>query len=250
MKKGQVTIFIIIAIVIIVAGFLVFMFYPQLRGGFASETDNINIFVEECIRDVGERVIYRIGQEGGYLIPPNLSTSFAPNFSAEHVGLPYYYLSDGKNYMPSKKEIENEISTLINDNLFGCIKNFENFPEFEITSGEIKTNTKIKNDEVILNVDYPIKIIKDKSTTILKEFKNIKIPVRFGIVYDSVYELMQDQLNYEDRCLSCMWNVAIKNDLRINMIDYEEIVIFIIRDENSELNGEFFKFMFANKYTK
>jgi len=240
-KRGQVTIFIIIAIVIIVAGFLVFMFYPQLRGGFTSETDNINVFVEECIRDSGINVIYEVGKTGGYFFIPELSTS---------TGIPYYY-HGGKNYMPSKEEIETQISFYISQKLFFCTKNFVDFKDFEIISGDIKIKTRIFDNKVILDVEYPLRIKKGESISLLKNFKNIEIPVRLGIVYNSVFEIMEKQVGRQDICLSCILELSLENDLYIEMMDFdEETTIFIFRDENSELNNNFFELRFANKYIR
>ena len=239
-KRGQVTIFIIMAIVIVGAVVIFFIARNMLDlKVYSPEVENIYLFVEDCIEKVGNEVVYEIGLKGGYYFPTNLSIS---------TGIPIYY-SDGKNYMPSKEEIENEISYFVNEKLFFCTRNFVDFSDFEITQGEIKTKTTIEEDEVILNVNYPISVTKGESTTVLKEFKNIEIPARLGIVYDSIDEVIKEQLSHESICLSCILDISLKNDLYVDMMDYDdETVIFIFRDENSKINNETFEFVFANKY--
>jgi len=239
-KKGQVTIFIIIIIIVIALIVSFFIFKDTLkRKIFIPETDSVKIFVENCIENVGGEIIYDLGRKGGYF--------FAPDFSTD-TGIPIYY-SNGKNYMPTKNQIENEISYYINERLFFCTRNFVDFPELEITQGEIETKTKIEENEIILDVKYPLSITKENDSVIIEDFNNIKIPVRFGIIYDSIYEIIQEQLNHTGICFDCMLDIALEKDLYVNMIDYDnETVIFIFRDENSKLNDINFEFIFANKY--
>lgn len=239
-KKAQITIFIIIGIIIIGAAISLFAFKDNLKISFFNpEIEKVQLFVENCILDVGSEVVYDIGLGGGYSFPPNFSISS---------GIPIYY-SNGKSYMPSKKQIENEISEYISARLFFCTKNFVNFPEFEITQREIETKTTINNNKIILDIKYPLSITQEDSTSFIENFENIEIPIRLGIIYDSIEEIINEQLNYESICLSCILDVALENDLYVNLMDYdEETVVFIFKDENSKINNETFKFVFANKY--
>jgi len=238
-KKGQVTIFIIIAIILIASISLYFIFRDSLSSdeGLSPDVENVYLFVEECLENVGEDVIYTIGQGGGYYFPPALSTDS---------GIAYYS-SNGENYMPSKEQIEDEISYFTSSKLFFCVRNFVDFPEFEITQREIKTKTEIKDEEVILDVKYPISITKGKSTTIIEDFE-VEIPVRLGVVYDSVLGFIDEGVE-DGICLSCLLDISETNDLFVDMFDYdEETVIFIFKDENLKLNDADFEFIFANQY--
>lgn len=239
-KKGQITIFIIIAIIIIGTILIFFAARDMFNlGTYSPEVGEISVFVKDCIKSVGNEVVYEIGANGGYFFPPEFSTA---------TGIPVYY-SDGKSYMPSKNQIEKEISNYINEKMFFCTKNFVNFPELKIKQGEIETTTRIEENNVILNVKYPLSISKGDNTIAIKDFDNIKIPVRLGIVYDSINKMVQDQLKEDSICLNCILDISLKNDLYIDMIDYDkEIVIFSVIDDNSVMNNKTFRFIFANKY--
>ena len=240
-KRGQLTIFIVIVIFIIGVTFVFFALRSQTgkKEVITPEIEPIKRFVETCIEEAGKEIIYLVGQGGGYVFPPEFSTAS---------GIPYYY-SNGKNYMPSKKQVEDEISAFVSLKTFFCAKNFIDFPEFEIEQGELKTETKILDDKVILNINYPLSIKKGESTSVVKEFNNIEIPVRLGIVYDSVGAVMKEQLSHESVCLSCLWDISIENGLIVNFFDYdEETKIFVVKDERSQINKMPFEFVFANKY--
>src|SRR3989344_9582616 len=134
-KSAQITIFIIIAILIIAAVVLFFSF----RGGIqrekpaSPEIAPIKIFVEECIYSVGEDALYFIGLHGGYYVPNKFSTS---------LGIPYY-IKDNETLMPAKEKIELEISKYVDEALLLCAGNFSEFNNFQIAQGKPKTSANI-----------------------------------------------------------------------------------------------------------
>ncbi len=237
-KRGQVTIFIIIAIIIVASMILFFTFRDKL-GIFKSQiSDPVYLFIESCIEDTGKDAIYFVSRNGGYFFSPTLSTS---------EGLAYYYYN-GKTYMPTKDDVEEEISSYIEETLSYCIEEFVDFPEFNITEREIKAKTTIKDEEIILNVEYPVTIKKGKSTNNLRNFKNIKIIVRVGIIYDSIKEMIQEQEGEEKICLSCISAIAKREGFTIDMVGTEEAIIFTLIDKYSKIKGIPLEFKFANKY--
>jgi len=238
-KRGQLTIYILIAILIVST----ILIYFSLRGDIlqnviSSPSDEVSLFVQDCIESEGANVIYTIGKNGGYYIPTDFSID---------IGIPYYS-SDGENYMPSKESVENEISFYLSEVLFLCTKNFVDFSNFNISQSEIKTNVNIDDDKISLNVNYPIRIIKGEDVSLIEEFE-AEIPVRLGIVYDSISEFTQEQISHDGICLSCMLEISLKNDLFVDMFDYDDsTTVFFFRDENSKINDIPFTWVFANKY--
>ena len=186
-KSAQVTIFVIIAILIIAGISLYFVLRKEVpeKTDYSPETEGIYNFVQECLEQTSEEVIYNVGQRGGYYFPPELSTES---------GIPYY-LINGKNYVPTKAEIENEISKFVSEKLFFCTRNFIGFSEYEIEQGEIKTKTQILEEVIILNTNYPLTISKGNSSSRIEDFEII-IPVCAGIVYNSVLEFLNTESEY------------------------------------------------------
>lgn len=235
-KRGQVTIFIIIAIILVAAVGLYFVFRDTLgQGVYSPEVEGIKLFVEECVKDTGEDAIYTIGQNGGYFSAIELSTSD---------GIPYYY-HNGKEYMPSKERIEQELAFYLENSLQFCTNDFVDFSDLSIEEGEVSATAVAQDEEVIFNVEYPLSISKENATSILRDFESIKVPIRLGIIYNSIEEMIQEQLTREDICLSCLAKIGTRNDLTINMVNTEEAIIFVVRDENYDIPLEF---KFANKY--
>src|SRR3989344_3704129 len=131
-KRGQLTIFIIVAIFIIGIVLIYFAFQQGLiQQPLNPDAERVYNFVQTCIEEKSIETIYQVGENGGYFFPPNLSTDS---------GVLYYYL-EGENLMPSKEQVEDEISFFLEQKLFFCTRNFVDFPDLEINQGEIKTQT-------------------------------------------------------------------------------------------------------------
>lgn len=150
--------------------------------------------------------------------------------------------------MPSKEQIENEISSYVDNSLIFCLNNFETFANLNISSGEIRTQTKINDDGILFNVDFPITIQKGEAKNIIKDFKHIKVLGNLELVYDSVEKIILSQMSNENICVSCISEIASENELIINLENTDEGLLFEVRDENFYLKGVPLIFKFANKY--
>jgi hypothetical protein len=233
-KKGQLTIFIIVGVILVASVALFFAF----RGGLISEegivatipeTNSVNDFVFECVDEVGIDVINRIGDGGGYYFVPENSVS----------GVTIYYF-DGINFAPSKEEVEYEISQYVAENLFFCTNNFVDFKDVDVVQGDIEVVTTIGNEGVNLEINYPISVAKGEDIDLINDFDR-RISVRLGLIYDSLDYLIEE--NKDAICLTCL----LENDLKININNIDdENVMFVVRDEN--LNGEVFEWAFAMRY--
>ncbi|MCA9487989.1 MAG: hypothetical protein KC516_03440 [Nanoarchaeota archaeon] len=236
-KRGQVTIFIIIAIIVVVLGILFFIFRDSLRiNSTPNYVDEVSLFVQDCIEESGSSVIYEIGRNGGYFLGPEKSTSS---------GVPYY-LYQGRDFMPSKEKIEREISQYFNLVLPLCVNNFEKFSDLEINYSRVQAITKILSDKVVISVNYPITIKKGEDSNYLKDFGDQEFLAEISKIYFSAGEIVEDMKEDPEICLSCLSNIALDNDLKIDIEQpSSSILIFKLRDENSKLGGSPFEFYFA-----
>jgi hypothetical protein len=68
-KRGQLTIFIILAILIIALALLIYFFLPKLRGSGGLESDNPYSYIQTCMKDKIENTIETVSLQGGdYII--------------------------------------------------------------------------------------------------------------------------------------------------------------------------------------
>lgn len=238
-KKSQISIFVIAVVVILGLILLLFLFqFKVIKIDNKPAPDEINDFVKNCIEKSANNGVYFIADSGGYYILPNLSTQNTA-----------YYFYNNINYMPKKEQIENEIEEYTNDAIFLCTKNFVDFPSYEVKAQAIKTNVTILNDRVLFEVKYPLSITKSQTTYKVENFET-EVKVRLGVIYDSIKEILDMQMENKDICLDCINDIAIKNNLYISMRDYDNDVMFGVFDLDNQVNEEDFAFYYVNQYEK
>jgi hypothetical protein len=63
-KRGQLTIFIILAILIIALALLIYFFLPKLKGTGNLESDNPYSYIQTCMKDKVEKTIETVSAQG------------------------------------------------------------------------------------------------------------------------------------------------------------------------------------------
>lgn len=244
LKKGQVSVFIIVAVAIV----FVVLVYLGVNGNLKiddkvdPEIEPIYDYVQECLHQVGEEGIYYVGQTGGYFGTAEIS----------YQDTIAYYLYDNQNYMPLKENIEKELQSYVNFAMPFCLNHFDNFKDFEISSGEIVSKASIENEKVSFDVDYSLDIRKGDNSYSLKNFKTT-VDSRLGTIYDAIEEFMQEQMKKTDGvCLGCMYEISEKYGVYFNILDTEQdnTVMIVVRDEQIGLFNEEYVFYFINKLEK
>ncbi|MBT4650895.1 hypothetical protein HOC13_00025 [Candidatus Woesearchaeota archaeon] len=161
-KRGQLTIFIIIGILILVvlgSGIYIYSLksVPE-QEGIAIDIEGTKIAVKEyaqkCITDGLREGVYKVGMQGGYYAVPPVSEDY---FGAN---IPYYFY-EGKVLFPPLSEFEEQLNILIKVELKSCLDELKNFYELDGVLIEYKinlVNSKISEKTITTNVYAPIKI--------------------------------------------------------------------------------------------
>lgn len=252
-KKSQIGIFVLLGLVLVIsAGFIFYLNGYNVKTAETEKTSELSLelaplkgYIESCIDGVGRDVISLIGPHGGYFILPKYSTEEYPAKTA-------YYFYINRDLMPSKNEIEQELSKYMNEELFFCIRNFADFKEMglKVEQGEIDTETAIGSDSVIFKVNFPLLISKAGNEFRLDSFTESIGNVRLGVIYNVSKEIIDEQMkDFDSICLSCIINWAIEKDLQLDLqrID-NSTILFTITDNNTIIYGIPYKFIFANRY--
>lgn len=239
-KRGQLTVFIVVAIVI-VAGLLI---YLSVRPGFKVSVDPevvpIYNFVQNCVDKSAEDAIYYIGQYGGYYIVPERSSEEA---------IPYYF-ENGKSYLLSKVQLEFELSKAMNDLLFFCYQNFASFPDFDIKQGEIESKVIIQKEKITFEAISPLSINKGELTISLESFTT-EIPSNLLSIYEVASFIVEEQVKNKDAiCVNCLSEISLEKEIYISFFDHpndEDTIIFELIDEDKKINGEDYRYYFAHR---
>jgi hypothetical protein len=172
-KKGQVAIFVIIALVI-VAGIL---FYFLIRGNLVevseipAELAPVFNFYSECIKEEVRAGVDLAGTQGGYVsvneidyLPGSEYAPFSSQLNFLGFPVPYWYYVTGngliKEQVPSKVDIENGIGEFVAERLNNC--NFENFYEqgFDIGLNEVEVEVNLFEEKIDVKVNSGLLVRK------------------------------------------------------------------------------------------
>ncbi|MBS3079108.1 hypothetical protein J4218_03230 [Candidatus Pacearchaeota archaeon] len=240
-NRSQISIFVVIAVIIVVA---IGAFVILKQESFGTQENNPEIgpvydFTKDCIIRTAEDAIDKLAQKSGYYNLPKEKTSN---------NIPFYF-KDNKTIAPTKEKIESEMSLYIKKNLDSCLKDFIYFSDFSIKTSEISPIAKIKEDRIIFNVEFPMNIIKGEKTYFIKNFKDMEIETRFGLIYNLSMQLTKEQvLHPKTLCIECVSDIANKNNLEIELNNNpDNVIIYIITDDTILIKNETLMFIFAHE---
>ena len=115
-------------------------------------------------------------------------------------------------------------------------KNFmeilRNLQIFKIAQGKPKTSAKILDEKIILNVNYPLTIIREEEKSRIANFES-EIPVRLGRIYNASSFIVNEHLKREI-CMSCLLELQERENLSIMSQDSSEesnTIIYNLFDE-------------------
>lgn len=216
-KRGQISIFILISLVILIA--FSFIFYlnsseeAEIEISKVTSSDPIELFVNLCLDDIAEKGVYVIGLQGGYYDGDSLSEE------NPFVKIPYYWFEQ-EDKMPSKEFIQQELAEYVELNLLGCINDFESLKEqgYIFTVGEIEADSSINEEDVVVNLQFPIEAISGNNVFNFKEFST-KINFNFNEKYNLVKQIIEEQKKTPNSVpIGFLTNLAFTNDFTFENI--------------------------------
>ena len=260
-SRSQVAIFVIIAILLVIAVGIVFIVRSSMEREGETLTvgaDNVGDFVTNCLALTSENGLVLIGRQGGYYrfaSEPNIAYSgndSEPGILFTELGdinIPYYFYNS-QNTMVSKEKIEEQLSLYVRDNLNKCIKDFDIFEQkgFSINAGNINATTKILDDKVEIFLDYPVTITKADFTQ-TKTTYSIDFPIRLKEIYNITQTFLSLQtINSGRLCVECLI-AAVPASFHTQVLTSKDNThIFILTDKERKLNNSNYDFIFAYKY--
>jgi len=199
-KRGQVTLFIILGIVILTVIILVFFLRDMLvetvlgpsgtKRVVSNEADSIRDNIVSCIDEKAKPALEILGRQGGNFNPTKYRA-----YKGNKVNYLCYNIPNSDkclNQMLLKSKLEAELNDYLNKEIFSCIDISSFAGNTEITTGEFKVSTEIGDDNVLVNVDYPIAIKRKEITQSINEFsKSVDIPL--GKIIPAVNDILNDE---------------------------------------------------------
>lgn len=198
MKRGQIAIFVILAVVIVAAIVLLIVFRTSLFGSnIPTELRPVFDYYQGCIDVEAQNALNLMASQGGRINSGNFEpgSEYAP-FSNQlnFVGLsiPYWHYVSGngivKENVPTKVDMENELANYLADRINGC--DLGSFYEkgFYITLGDPKITAKINDNSVDLTVNSKV-VVKKGDIESSKSDYEVKVNSKIGKFYGTALSI-------------------------------------------------------------
>ncbi len=197
-RRGQLTIFIIIAIVIVagVAAYLILRNQPSSKT-IPERFKQVEEYFLQCIEENAKMAIGAMGEQAGYIYLPEFSpgsdympTSNMLNFLGTPV--PYWYYISGNNLVkeqvPSKQEMEEQLSRYLGENLY-CDFSYYSKSGYDVSLGEKKVDVVISDKNVKINLDADLNLGYEDSSYIINRHEVI-VSSNFGKNYNLARDIL------------------------------------------------------------
>ncbi|MBU0760282.1 MAG: hypothetical protein KJ600_05155 [Nanoarchaeota archaeon] len=203
-KRAQVSIYIIIAIVLVV-GIVVYFGVKQGLGGEEIPFEMVPVFdyYQSCVEQETATAVKLAGMQGGRVaigdyIPGSEHAPFSNhlNFLGSPIKYWYYVSGNGliKEEVPSKQEMEREIADYVAEGLKHC--DFEYFYRqgFSVELGEAEVDVEVFDRKVIVDVNSDMTVSKEGDVG-RKTEHNAEVTSKLGKFYDLAREIYNEEMN-------------------------------------------------------
>ncbi len=201
-KLGQVSIFVIIGIVILVGVIAYLILRTQTSGvQVPPSLEPVYSTFLSCLEDnvlVGVDVLE---SQGGYIEMPDFEagSSYMP-FSSQlnFLGnpIPYWYYVSGNNFqkeqVPTKSLMEQELGNFIEEKIQNCV--FDSYYDsgFEIVQKTPQADVVIENNKILVDLKMDFGISKGSDSVVVSNH-NIEVPSELGTLYNSAIKIYQQE---------------------------------------------------------
>ncbi len=213
-KRGQVTTFVVIGIVIlvIVAGLLAYKFWfvsgdldsqLDLHSRLPEEVKPVAQVLDSCVNDLTRQGVDKLGISGGYIEAPEekfLTNIFVPLSSNLEIlpglAVPVWFrerpTGEQVTNVPLKRDMEKQLGDYVVDNFDQCLLMLNDMNKYRFTSEttDIDIKVSILDETVDVIVDYPVNVkIKDVEFLLENHLGRSEVPL--GRLYDNAVEIME-----------------------------------------------------------
>ncbi|MBD3252942.1 hypothetical protein GF386_04375 [Candidatus Pacearchaeota archaeon] len=244
-KRGQLAVFVFIAIVIFLIILVYFLPSRNIKTDSDRDVELIHSYIGSCVDYTLENAIFVVSLQGGYDYPPELSKDYL------YLNIPYYWHGE-KSHIPSIEDIEGELSSFIDSSFPNCIENLKGLEElgYNVEFGSISSEVEILDDRVIAEVYYPVTIKKGSDSFSLESFSS-EIYSDLGRAYKFSEMIVEEQKKTPNEMpLGFITKLSHENNFSFEVIYDEEQsdVVYVLMFEKGDSDYFIYPFVFSYQW--
>lgn len=265
-KRGQITAFIIVGLVILLVIGMGLLFVRQTKETTKGELElaerakgtekSVYQYIEQCLQEQLKGTVNIVSLQGGYATPPPYTLITEFSLKGGRVLVPYY-LYEENSTIPSLQQIEAEIMTLLAERINLCtdFSLFSNALEKRGEIGEIVVSSiALTEEQVKATVQFPFTLKAGDAEQSLDTFI-IEISSSLYDLYSLAKSISEEQKRFGSRqCLSCLDNELNQRNNKpitidiLNMETDENIIfLYTLTSKTSNTEDKEETFLFAHK---
>ncbi len=243
-KKGQVTAFMILGIVVVIVVILIYFARSELGVGRPKQQfldlqlKSIQDEVNRCVDEKVPQGLKLFGLQGGTLKPASykLYNGNQVQYLCSNIPNDNRCLNLlkplGSMVGDLNKYAEFELNNCLDPNKFKSL-----FGTYDINIGTLKIDIDLENEKTLVNVDYPVTLSKgDAKITLPKITREIDAPI--GGLYESVYQIINGYASTGD-FLHEAYMFQNRGEIEIKRDTVYPDVIFVLNKKNSDYIFQF-----------
>src|SRR3989344_2949018 len=227
-KRAQISIFVIVAIIVVglVAGYFIIRdVIPQ--AGISAELLPVYQAYESCIKEKALSGINLIETQAGYIEAPEfeIGSTYKP-FSSQldfmGFGVPYWYYVSGSNVIkeqvPSKSEMQNQLADFLEEAVLEC--DFSSFiaSGYDVNMGKAKASVSIQDSVVRVSINQDLAVGFSEKTSTKSGF-NVDVESKLGKFYNQARKIYDDEktsMFLEEYAVDVLYNYVPVNNVEIS----------------------------------
>ena len=250
-KSGQITIFIILAILLVSAILLIFTMYNKQILPIGTQQKDTSQMITECINENVKEAVDKIMDNSGYTELPAITKMFAyPEGYYKDEGveeIPYLCYS-ALNYarcIPQEplliEHLENEILDFTEDKIDGCFKNLKNELESQAYRVQLENRQDIKIELIdgLVRTTVERDLIQEKEG---KEKKFREFVAEFRTPLYKIASISQEIINQESRLCNADYQTIMLANKGIAITKFntgDDIKVYTIQDIKTKERWKF-----------
>ncbi|MGC9309838.1 MAG: hypothetical protein ACP5D2_04055 [Candidatus Nanoarchaeia archaeon] len=228
-KRGQVTLFIIIAIMIVIA---IALFFLWVRPTYMQEGGELSL--ERCVQSALEKHIQELGLKGGF-INPELTYAYQGEDITYYCYTEEYHQAGIVQVAFPKKHFEENLELAIKEDVSSCYEQAISELQaegYDVQPGEINLDVNLFSNQVELDLEAPTSVTGQQT----RRYETFKINEQSNI-YDLLMiatSILQQETHYGDSDVSSM--MMFYPDITIRKKKQSDgTTIYIIEDGKTKL---------------
>ncbi|MCK5607895.1 hypothetical protein KAR91_38805 [Candidatus Pacearchaeota archaeon] len=182
-KKGQVTIFVITALVIVILAIIFYLMYPQIKSTLGLESKNPNQFIQDCMEEQIREARDKVSAQGGSIDPEHYFLYKDEKLKYLCYTEEYYQMCIVQEPL-LKGRIEDEIKKEISEGVRACFDDLESTFKgkgYDVNLREGPFEVELLPRRIVAKFNTSLTLTKDSS----EEYDSFSV-----VVNDNLYELV------------------------------------------------------------